>query len=327
MKKPNYQTICQSLLKDLSGRTKEVMLQRFGLVAPVRLSSGQVGGETLQSIGKDYNITRERVRQIEEDGLKRIEKKIKEDSYQNVFRYFINYLKANGNLKKEDILLEQLGGSKFKNHVFFLLTLGDQFGRFTETKDFHSVWAINKNSLQSALKVINSFIADLESRNQPLSLPAGVSSSYIEISKHILKNPEGLYGLKHWPEINPRGIKDKAYIVFKKKNRPLHFAEAARFVGKDSLPQTIHNELIKDPRFVLIGRGLYALADWGYEPGVVKDVLSKVLKEARRPLTKEEIVEKALKQRLVKENTIVQNLQNKKHFLKNLQGKYTLRKA
>ena len=88
------------------------------------------------------------------------------------------------------------------------------------------------------------------------------------------------------------------------------------------MPQTVHNELIKDPRFVLVGRGLYALKEWGYEEGQVKDVILKILKEARKPLPKEEILAGVLKQRMVKENTVLLNLNNKKYFLKTPEGKY-----
>jgi DNA-binding winged helix-turn-helix (wHTH) protein len=55
--------------------------------------------------------------------------------------------------------------------------------------------------------------------------------------------------------------------------------------------------------------------------GVVKDVIRKVL-EKNGPMTKDEIVDKVLKERYVKENTIMVNLQNPKYFKKNKEGKY-----
>jgi len=166
-------------------------------------------------------------------------------------------------------------------------------------------------------------------------LASSIPLSYVEISKEILKGPEGLYGLKEWPEVNPKGIKDKAYLVFKKEEKPLHFTEVATLINNSSLfnspktviSQTVHNELIKDQRFVLVGRGLYALKEWGYAPGVIKEVIARTLKEARHPLAKEEVVDKVLQQRQVKPNTILLNLQNKKYFLKNSQGKYFIRKT
>lgn len=323
----NYPQICQILLKDLSERQKEVIGRRFGLKNKEK--------ETLEEIGRSWGITRERVRQIEMVSFLKLKSKIKE--YQKIFQYFISQLKQTGDLKKEDILLSQLGGESYQNQVFFLLTLAEPFQRFSETKELYSLWTINPNSLALAQKVINSLYDKLKETGKPLTfkelssfsctkeLSSFVVQSFLEISKQIQKNEEGLFGLKDWPEINPRGVKDKAYLVFKKNKTPLHFIKVAELIGPQTLSQTVHNELIKDPRFVLVGRGTYALKEWGYEEGDVKDIILKILREAQKPLRKEEILEKVFKQRLVKENTILINLNNKKYFLKTPQGKYQVK--
>ncbi len=336
----SYQKIYLDLLHNLPLREKEVISRRFGL------KTGQK--ETLEAIGKDYGVTRERVRQIEEGGFLRIKPEI--GKHQKTFQYFAEQLKNFGGLKKEDVLLRELGGQKWQPQVYFLLTLGPNFERLKESSEFYSFWTIDQNYLILAKKLIDSFYDKLKKTNQPLSLkdydppstllpatihpkkeiPATLTRdaliSYLEISKKIQKNSEGLFGLNDWPEINPRGVKDKAYLVFKKEKRPLHFAKVAELID-NALPQTIHNELIRDDRFILVGRGIYALREWGYYPGQVKDIISNVLKEAGKPLAKEEILEHVLKQRLVKENTVLLNLSNKKYFLKNPQGKYIVREA
>ncbi|MBL7150258.1 MAG: hypothetical protein ISS84_01400 [Candidatus Pacebacteria bacterium] len=380
----NYNKICQDLLSDLPQRTKDVILRRFGLKKP-----GQK--ETLEAIGESYGITRERVRQIEEDGTAKLKPKI--GKYQEIFQYFANQLEATGGLKKEDILLNLFGGKILQNHVFFLLTLSSRaiaksksasrsfppssrkrdsvaedegklrrrqtsstasFTRFSETKDFYSLWATDSNVLTLAKKAIASFYNILGEMKSPLiiedlkpyqifgkelekqtinRLSSQALQSFLEISKLIQQNPEGLFGLKDWPEINPRGIKDKAYLILKNEAKPLHFTKITQLIGKANLGwkffhpnlQSVHNELIRDPRFVLVGRGLYALRDWGYEQGVVKDIIFKVLKEKNEPLSKKEIVENVLKQRFVKENTILLNLNNKEYFLRTPKGKYTVR--
>jgi hypothetical protein len=46
--------------------------------------------------------------------------------------------------------------------------------------------------------------------------------------------------------------------------------------------------------------------------------------EKSGPLTKEEIVGKVLKERYVKENTILVNLQNPKYFKKDKDGRYNI---
>jgi len=135
--------------------------------------------------------------------------------------------------------------------------------------------------------------------------------------------------LAHWPEINPRGAKDKAYVVLKQHGRPLHFREVTDLINQAGLgsslaqAQTVHNELIKDPRFILVGRGIYALRDWGYQPGTIKDVISSILNE-NGSLAKDEIVKKVMEKRIAKPNTILINLQNKEYFAKDGQGRYFL---
>jgi len=330
--KLNYQKICQDLIKDLPQRQKDIVEQRFGLEDEER--------KTLEAIGRGYGITRERVRQIEEDGFSKIRPKL--EKYQEVFQYFEGEIEKFGGLRKEDILLNSLAGSKFQNQVFFLLILGEKFQRFAENKVFHSLWAIDQNSFNFAKEVLDFLSKKLLEINQPLSfanllkkanlqfksLTSRSLQSYLEISKRIQPGIEGNYGLKDWPEINPRGVRDRAYLVFKKEKRPLHFAQVTRLINNSkfekisqppALIQTVHNELIKDQRFVLVGRGLYALGEWGYQPGVVKDVISMILQEEKKPLTKGEIIDRVLKQRIVKVNTILLNLG---HFPKTANGKY-----
>ncbi len=323
----NYQKICSNLLSNLPERTKDVIVRRFGLDTGKR--------ETLESIGTSYGITRERVRQIESDGLSKISRKTEKDH--KVFQYFASFLKNYGGLKKEDILLFELGNQNYGSHVFFLLSLrSDDFKRIPETKDTHCVWAIDSQSLDSAKNVIKDLykkfkrtkkVLNLKECNAHFALKPNILLSYLQISKLIDKGPEGKFGLRDWAEINPRGVKDKAFLIFKKEDKPLHFSRVANLIGENALVQTVHNELIRDPRFVLIGRGIYALADWGYKSGTVKDVIFHVLKGAETPLSKDEVLERVLEKRFVKENTVLLNLSNKEHFLRNPQGKYLLRDA
>ena len=337
----NYPKICKDLTKDLSPRTKEVILRRFGFENGKR--------ETLEAIGQEYGITRERVRQIEKDGFSRMEPRLK--NYDDVVDHFQAQIRTSGDLKREDILLSQLGGGKNNSCVYFLLTVAKPFQRFSDSPEFYPVWTINPSSLAAAKKVIDAFAGKFEEIKQPLTfdeiydiyqkelvkssdkpLNSQALLSYVEASKKIEPGYEGRFGLKEWPEISPRGMKDRAYLVFKKEQKPLHFIDVAKLIGsyfdQDKVfPQTVHNELIRDPRFVLVGRGLYALKEWGYEPGVVKDVIYNVLKAAGESLTKEEVVQAVLKQRLVKENTVLLNLQSGKEFMRTLEGKYTVKKV
>jgi DNA-directed RNA polymerase delta subunit len=119
-------------------------------------------------------------------------------------------------------------------------------------------------------------------------------------------------------------------VILEAHKEPMHFSEIAReikesnFKRKNVTVQAIHNELIKDSRFVLIGRGIYALSSWGYKKGTISDIIKQILEKSETPLTREEIVKQVLKVRKVKETTILLNLQNKKLFKKVDKNLYTL---
>jgi hypothetical protein len=336
----NYQKICSELLKGLPQRVSTIIERRFGLKSGNR--------ETLEAIGQDFGITRERVRQIENEGLSVIlaKKEILEPAY----KYINGVLKSFGGLQKEDTLLSVLGGDKFKSHAFFLLSLNKGVKRVSENEGFHTFWMRDEASFNLAKNIINLTIDTFEKEKRTLDIKElfkiekpGFSKiagdkinenslkSFIGISQKIQGNAENVLGLKNWIEINPRGVKDKAYLVLKRNGKPLHFTDVASYIAKSYSPSiknvhtaTVHNELIKDERFVLVGRGLYALKEWGYEPGFVKDIILKILKGENKPLDRREIIEMVSKQRMVKENTILLNLQDKNYFLRDSDGKYKL---
>lgn len=328
----NYQEICSDLFRGLPQRVKDVIIRRFGLKTGKR--------ETLEAIGKDYEITRERIRQIQEVGLSRLKERA--EKYQAPLQFFFQTLKTTGDLRKEDVLLQVLGPGE-QSHIFFFLSLGEQFERFSGDRDFHPLWTINRDSLSLAQEVVGSFQNYLRETERPLkikdykplaSYPISLIAlfSYLEASKKICQGLEGTWGLNEWPEINPRGARDMAYLVLRSQKKTLHFTEIAEEINKTRfiergqkkvLVQTVHNELIRDPRFVLVGRGLYALKDWGYIKGTVNDVIVRLL-ELEGSLKEEEIVRKVLEKRFVERSTILQNLRDKKRFKKNIDNKYTL---
>lgn len=342
-KQINYQKICGNLLKDLPERVTDVIVRRFGL------KTGQ--NETLEAIGETYGITRERVRQIEREGLSKIKLKTKE--YKDVFDYFRKTIDSFGGVKKESSLAALFGKEKNHPYILFLISLSEGIVKYSQDKEFYDFWARGDKLIDLAKQIVSHAINSLNSEKKPISFDKifeleknSISSilnkkadkkivdSFIEISKTIQKNGDGDFGLKNWVEINPKGIKDRAYLVFKKVGKALHFSEVAKAIethfsslNKKAHVATVHNELIKDPRFVLIGRGLYALKEWGYEPGVVREIIIKVMNENKRPMQKEEIIEAVLKQRMVKENTVFLNLQNKNYFKRDSQGKYLVKEA
>jgi len=157
-----------------------------------------------------------------------------------------------------------------------------------------------------------------------------VINSYLNLSADLGQTPFNQWGLNESRLINPRRINDKIYLVLNWYGKPLHFREIAdkineaKFDKKVAHPATIHNDLISDSRFVLIGRGVYALKDWGYKTGIVADVVADILKEAGGSLTRDEIIKKVLEQRNVKPNTIGLIL-NKDDRFERVGGKYKLK--
>lgn len=322
-------------------RMRDVISKRFGLK----------GGRefTLEAIGKEYRITRERVRQIEADALKHLSKEENLIEVQPLLKFVHDYLKDHGEVMAEHHLFTNLVDSRQNPHLALLLSVVGPFKALADTDGYHKRWSINKDRVSLTDKILTGVAHDLElgkrtvtreelreilARNcsEVLGMvpPEQVTDSYLGFSKLIRQNPYGEYGLLNWSSISPRGVKDKSYVVLAKAARPLHFREVAKSIDaagwskKKAHPQTVHNELIKDSRFVLVGRGLYGLREWGYEPGVVRDILVSVLKKAARPLAKDEIVQLVLQKRFVKAPTVLLNLQNKSLFRRTDDGKFNL---
>lgn len=338
-------------------RTRDVIARRFGL------ESGEK--ETLEEIGQDYKITRERVRQIEESGLKALAEPRILSYLEPHFDYISGHLREYGDLRREETLLSNLAFVCFpvanldnispkddslkdfslcQSALSLILVLGDSFVREKESQKFHPLWTVNRKSLALAKKIVDFFAKHFQRAsktlefkqllNQVKEIDRNISDkaleSYLDASKEINANKFGFYGLSHWPEISPKGVRDKAYLILKQHCQPLHFVKITELInehrldGKRAQVETVHNELIKDPRFVLIGRGIYALSDWGYKPGTVLEIIAELL-EQHGSLTKDEIIENVSKQRLIKENTVMINLQNRKFFVRGDDGKYGLR--
>ncbi len=326
----NYQDITEEMLLGLKPRTREVLVRRFGLETGER--------ETLQAIGEDHGITRERIRQIEEAGLNQV--KPQKNQFDPVFDFFGNQLQVAGGVRKEDRYLSILGPDFQKNYIFFLLVLEDKFERLKESDLFYTLWTNNPSLLRAAQEAVDYLASKLEKKGRPvedgelertLEIEPNFLFGILSISKKVSRGPQGLWGLSDWSTINPRGTKDRSYIVLKERKEPLHFRDIARIINEGRIfpdkvnihPQTVHNELIKHDEFVLVGRGTYALREWGYEPGTVQEVIARILRK-KGPMDREQLVEEVLKRRMVKKNTVLLNLRNGEEFAQDEQGRYLL---
>ena len=327
------------LLAVLPERAKDVLEKRYGLGKNSETA-------TLESIGQTYGITRERVRQIENYGIASIQKSDVYAEFKDIFDELHQAIEQlGGGLVAEHVLLEEITDDPvLRNHIYFLLILGDPFIRSKENSSYSHRWFTEKkiaDLVESGLKSVHSSLDrdELISEEEILSRfreqlidiadkhDEQVLKRWLMISKDIARNPLGEWGHAASPNVRVKGIRDYAYLVVKRHGSPMHFREVASAIEelfeRKAHTATCHNELIKDDRFVLVGRGLYALTEWGYSAGVVKEVLRDIL-DKHGPLSREEIIDKVRKERYVKDNTIVVNLQDANIFKRLSNGTYML---
>lgn len=331
--------VVKKLLSSLHERARLVILKRYGLDKSAERM-------TLEGIGQDYNITRERVRQIENAAIANVRKSEQFKDEASSFLALETLIKDLGSLISEEDLLNHLAKDQStKNHIQFMLTVGLTFKKEREDDEFKHRWhvdpeltkkihdalrklykSLSNDDLVPESEMIQMFFDNLKDLNDKYKSEE-VARRWLRISKHIDKNPLGEWGKTVSPNVKTKGIRDFAFLAMRKHGSPIHFRDIAKLIeklfNKKAHIATTHNELIKDKRLVLVGRGLYALAEWGYLSGVVKDVIKKVLSK-HGPLPKDEIIQKVLKERFVKENTILVNLQNNRFFKKDKEGRYHL---
>lgn len=334
----NPKQAVKRLLGALPARAQDIISGRFGLTGEKRM--------TLEAIGKKYGITRERVRQIENYSIGSIRRSPLYEKEKSSFDELKSVVIKLGGVVPEDDLLEHISKDKsVQNNIHFMLIIGEEFSKEKEDEEFKHRWHIDKNlankiheairKLYENLKddeivpeseIVASFLGHLKEVSEEYK-EEEIIARWLRMSKTIGKNPLGEWGRAKSSNISARGIRDYAYLVIRKHGSPIHFRDVARLISeifkKKAHVATTHNELIKDGRFVLVGRGLYALKEWGYSQGIVRDVIADILKKSG-PLPKDKIIEKVMKERYVKENTILVNLQNPKYFKKNKDGHYTL---
>lgn len=331
--------VTKHLLFVLSPRAREVVTNRYGL-------GRDTGKMTLEAIGNKYSITRERVRQIENAALGSIRKSDAFSGEKSAITELFLAIDSLGGIVPEDELLELISKDKnTQNHAHLILVLGDEFNKKKEDDEFRSHWYVDQNledTVNRALKNIygNLSSEDLIPESKLISLfldevkdlnkkyrNEEIAKRWLAISKMLGKNPLGEWGVADSSNVRVKGMRDYAYLAIKKHGSPMHFTEVSKaisdFFGRKAHTATCHNELIKDPRFVLVGRGLYALSEWGYTSGVVRDVISQILKK-NGPLAREDIIDKVRKERYIKDNTIIVNLQNRDSFKINKAGRYSI---
>ena len=330
----DYKTAVEQILKELRrDRDRQIIARRFGF--------GLSRRQTLEKIGNDFEITRERVRQIEKAAIAKMRTSDSTDIITSSETLRAIASSQGGILPVADIT-EMLGAPETDTaYIVFLARLSasveliDDDDDIRRTVGLAGIFARAQVDLllSEIIKTVKDYgkpitLAKLKAK-LPSELDAATLEQVMRVSKRLAYF-DGKWGLITWPEVNPKSIRDKTYLVLSRHGRPLHFSEIAKHVRglgvtkRNVTIQAVHNELIKDARFILIGRGIYALAEWGYTPGTVAEIIASVLRE-EQPLHKDEIVRRVLMKRQVKTTTIILNLQEKDQFQRTAKATYKLK--
>ena len=319
-------------------REREIITRRFGLYDRK---------ETLEQIGELLGITRERVRQLEKAILIRLKIAAEDNKIPastSLEKVFVRHLAEMGRIARVSDLTDALLGKKTdardRAHVAFIAELSPNLTVVNENDNYHHAVGIAEYGDEKKIRAeVDEIVKAIKKHGEPLTIEQLHEQLSYEHPDHVralasvsklLAHLKDNWGLVKWPTVNPKNIRDKIYVILAENEKPLHFSEIAEaikdsdFKRKDVTTQAIHNELIKDKRFVLIGRGIYALDSWGFSKGTVADIITNVLKSASEPLHRDEIVKRVLKSRQVKETTILLNLQSKSQFKRVAKATYAL---
>jgi hypothetical protein len=335
----------EKIVNDILGtidreREREIVSRRYGLFDRK---------ETLEQIGELLGITRERVRQLEKAVVARLKTQAEAGELPHIAEVqatLVDAINGMGKVARITDLSAQLTKDNSKldqARISFLAQLSPELSVIEDNDHFHHAVGVTAHHDENKIKeLVEALIEAIKKHGEPADIKTVAekaghtdhehTKALASTSKH-LASLNDRWGLVKWPMVNPKNIRDKIYVILKENGKHMHFNEIAdsikksEFKRKDVTTQAIHNELIKDKRFVLIGRGIYALKEWGYNKGTVADIIADVLKKAGEPLHRDEIVKRVLKSRYVKETTILLNLQGKDQFKRVAKATYTLADA
>lgn len=326
-----------------------VLMKKFGLDGSKEVP--------LQRIGKEYNLTRERIRQIETQALMRFRRLIVgNDTYIDVLEEAKKILDAHGGILTEDLLIAKIVNKnifKFSKQELKVILVSDFDVTYLKrnkylNKSFY-LEPLYEDVLTKMVLFINDYFVKRE-KSQDLYefigfLKEEFTKEYNDI--HYFKNDlfyinffetirelsvfDGKVGLPDFPDVNPKTIKLKILYTMRRINKPVHYQELPAkimewFPSKSVKLNTVHNELVKNNDvFVNLGLGIYGLKERGYEGGMVKDILVRIFERNDRPMNVKELCREMLKEKMVSPNTVMLNLQKYKDLFKRVEkGVYEL---
>ena len=313
-----------------------VLMKKFGL--------GWQKGVPLQRIGQEYNLTRERIRQIETQALMRFRRLVVwNEAYMSVLSEAKAILDAHGGILWEDSLIAKIINRnicKFTKEELKVILISDfDVTYLKRNKLLYKAFYIEplfEDLLTKMALYVNNYFEKTKKSEDMYEFIAKVKEDFVKDYKDIpyLKNDlfyvnffsiirnvsvfDWKIGFDDFADVNPNTMKLKLYYVMKRLNKPVHYQELPAkimdyFPNKSCKINTIHNELVKNnDLFVNLGLGRYGLKEWWYEGGVVKDILVRIFEKNGRPMAVKELCKEVLKEKMVSPNTVMLNLQKYK---------------
>lgn len=292
MKSSVIEKTVDELLEFLPSKTKSILVARFGL-----------GGEkpkTLEAIGKTLGITRERVRQIEVASFKKLKKIKKSEEMSKILEEFELMLEKQGGFLGIKGFEQSIFKGKMsllqENQLKVILNSHQKFYYKKGNGSLSGLWYF-KNAEKSVEMVESVYKSILEyfKENEKLVeldtlMEVVVADDFCTADEHTLLfgdeyvrnrletilrsgkltgiNLLNQWGLKSWKLIRPKGVRERAYLVFQKHQKPLHFREITELINKHfdlkrpAIPETVYNAIIHFDEFIAVEYGIYALVEW-----------------------------------------------------------------
>lgn len=342
-----------TIVEDVVNQIQDFLLlltQKERFVVERRFNLDKKEKATLEEIGQHFSVTRERIRQIEKNALSKLRRNLENCKLIEISDLAFQQIVELGGVIREETLISKILQKQPDLNIETLqliLTIDKRFNRIPNTVlyfPYLKLVDINQAEVEAICRQCYDYLGKLKEtvtidhlyktviQERKLSQSKILFTSLIQIDKKIKVVNTDLVGLFEWRHINPRTLRDKIYFVLRSSKEPMHFVDIAnkiieyRFDHKKINLQAVHNELIRHDDFILIGRGIYGLSEWGFKSGTVAEVITSILRQ-KQSMTQDEIIAEVMKQRKVKPITVILSLKNKENFIRIGRKQYALQES
>lgn len=242
--------IVQNLLLLLSEKEKEVITKRFNLDSQ--------GKRTLEEIGQEFAVTRERVRQIEKNALNKMKRNVFNTALSGLNEFVTTLVRTSGGLIRKKSLLQEIKSLVPDNRELaegpldLSFALHDEIESVGNTINFHPhlreksipeynlKFAANNliNQLQKYgdAKNLTKIQNDLGPVLNEVDFNIVKVKSLIEIDKRLKLLNDNTVGLSEWRHIHPRTLRDKILFILKsEKNLFTSMKYPTKFPPRNSI--------------------------------------------------------------------------------------------